>query len=255
MQINYNEILLPFDILESTLSIHYTLPHTESELILFIDSNRVYSLAYTDDFIGNESREFLDITIKRSLLGRGVSDTGSEQCEIHVASEDIIFVDCAVVQNNTFSLGGNLVSVYGVWLYHDSAFFAKWDYKKARDFQETKCTHCPENSMHDGEKCVPCHTGVLLDVDHESPWWAHDMWDDIETPGVSYFPQWTNQDTQSSRGIMRYNDNNAEGNLYFTSIDTHTTDDNLLRLCQIEYTTVSFALTITEDINNNACDP
>ena len=78
---------------------------------------------------------------------------------------------------------------------------------------------------------------------------AHDMWNDIETPGVSYFPQWTNQDTQSSRGIMRYNDNNAEGNLYFTSIDTHTTDDNLLHLCQIEYTTVSFALTITEDIN------
>ena len=127
MQINYNEILLPFDILESTLSIHYTLPHTESELILFIGDNKVYSLVScdTDDFLGSDSREVIEITIKRSLTRRGIFDTESEKCEIHVARENIILCDCADIQNSTFSIRGNLVSLYGVWLYHDSAFFAK----------------------------------------------------------------------------------------------------------------------------------
>ena len=160
-----------------------------------------YSLVYTDDFVGSGSSKVIEITIKRSLLGHGIFHTHSEKCEINIRGEIIFLCDCTDVQNDTFSIGGNLVSLYGVWLYHDLSFLQSGTTNKRKsvrtvNVQSVRKTICTT------EKNV---SYAILNVDHESPWWARDMWD-LDVPGISYFPQWTNQDTLSSRGIMRYND-------------------------------------------------
>ena len=61
-------------------------------------------------------------------------------------------------------------------------------------------------------------------------------------PNITYTPQWAAK--RKALGVLRHNSYNAEGNLYFAELDTVTTVDNMLHVCELELLEVEVALNI-----------
>lgn len=250
----YDEVMLPTFGFNSTVCIHYTfsLLHV-SELVFLIDDTTIHTLSADYDS-EVDKHEVLEITVQRKSIGHEVVSGGYDDrlCELYINKvKSVRVLRCSEIERFFFMIKANLLYLHTVWLLHDNLLVATWDYNNEDGKYGNVCVNCSQNTVYESGICRECFTGALVEVDSSSQWWADDMWE--TNSFVSYFPQWTNKNKNNDMGLMRYNEYDTEGNLYFSPIDTYTTDDNVLLVCQVEYITMDIDLYIISDTRENVC--
>ena len=112
---------------------------------------------------------------------------------------------------------------------------AVWDFSTISDMN-AQCATCPKNqkiqpaSTHQSgvSTCVPCYTGIAVNVNRTSQWWTRDLpkpeWALLDSPRT--------QDDQT-KGVLRYS-NRLENMGFFdlTSTSVQYLDDAILTLCE-----------------------
>lgn len=241
-QLTYDEPVFTNAVFNSTIRMQYAMQFPYESRFDVVIGGTTLCTVLADEKASETRREMLTLTIQRAPNAvKNVYDEG--RCTVQVnAAQSVRELRCEDIEARHFTLRASLLYVYSVHLLYDDTLTAQWVYADDRDLD---CMPCPEHTRRTGGSCEECFTGVLVEVDSQSRWWRDDMW--AAAPEVEYFPQWTNRNRSSELGIMRYNDYDAEGNLFFSSLDTYTSDDNLLALCDFQYVTLDLDLFIAGD--------
>jgi len=132
-----------------------------------------------------------------------------------------------------FHLHGSNVTLHKMILQTDNERNALWDFTLEPTDSESKCRPCPHGTrlLTNPARCMPCVTGLQVNVDMHSPWWYNAKADVVPAPDWT----WVVHGEPSSGGILRYSEMTTNGNMTLTEATKVYAYDNLVRVCKDEY--------------------
>ena len=146
-----------------------------------------------------------------------------------------------------FYLHGNNVTVHSVSLRPDNVQAAYWNFAAEAPGSSAECRRCPRGTLAQNTnnadpttvQCVPCWTGLHVNVDAHSPWW-HDINTGLAEEQTVPAPDWAVlavDGKQASTGILRYSKMDTNGNMVLTDAAEQYTYDRVASICSRRYET------------------
>ena len=146
-----------------------------------------------------------------------------------------------------FYVHGNNVTLHSVSLRPDNVQVALWNFAVEAESADAKCRQCPRgtharntnNVAASTVECVPCWTGLHVNVDAHSAWWHNAIHTVAVEPTVPA-PDWAVllvNGEAASTGILRHSKMHTNGNMILTNAAEKYTYDRVASICSSRYKT------------------
>ena len=154
-------------------------------------------------------------------------------CLLRVVQYPALVRQWRCASTDIFHLHGSNVTLHKMILQTDNERNALWDFTLEPTDSESKCRPCPHGTrlLADPARCMPCITGLQVNVDMQSPWWYNARADVVPAPDWT----WVVRGEPSSSGVLRYSEMTTNGNMTLTEAAKVYAYDNLVRVCKDEY--------------------